>query len=274
MYIWMIIDKEKIMDIVCYSCGRGEKPENTIEGIRHCQKINPDWRIEMDIQLTKDGHLVLFHDFNTKKITGQNKQINELELSSVKELNPGYNFKVRDNFPYRDNPIKIPTLSEVCTQFPKAKLLLDIHTNDLTSTDKVIEIIELKSIQDQVIIVSEYDEVLDDIKKKRPNWKYGAAEKEAKKTVYSSFLFLDNLFPIQSDILMIPVKYWNFKVLNSRIISHIKKRNKEIWVWRKEGKKVETIDTIEEYCKYKQKGIDGIFTEFPSKLNSELKKTQ
>ena len=82
------------MDIICYSCGRGENPENTIEAIAHCQRVNPQWRIEMDIQMTSDNHLVLFHDYETKRTTGVEKQINNLTLNEVKELNAGYNYKL------------------------------------------------------------------------------------------------------------------------------------------------------------------------------------
>ena len=80
------------MTIICYSCGRGENPENTIKGIKHCQEINPNWRIEMDIQITSDDQLVLFHDYETKRTTGEDKLINELSLAEVKQLNAGYHF--------------------------------------------------------------------------------------------------------------------------------------------------------------------------------------
>lgn len=85
------------MQIICYSCCRGENPENTIEGIRHCQSVNPTWRIEMDIQMTIDNNLVLFHDYETSRATGENLRINELTLNEAKKLNAGYNFKHKIN---------------------------------------------------------------------------------------------------------------------------------------------------------------------------------
>lgn len=92
------------MEIVCYGCGRGENPENTIEGIHHCQSINPDWWIEMDIQITKDEKLVLFHDYQTKRITGVNNKIHQLTLTEIQQLNAGYNFNVENKFIYREKP--------------------------------------------------------------------------------------------------------------------------------------------------------------------------
>lgn len=258
------------MEIICYSCGRGENPENTIEGIKNCQKVNPNWRIEMDLQMTKDGQIVLFHDYETERTTGVKSKIQELDLGSVKKLNSGYNFKVDTDFPYRNNPIVIPTLEDVCKTFPKAKLLLDIHTNNLTAIDKIIEIIERNGMEKQIIMVSHYDQVLAEFKAKRPNWDYGAATKEVKNMIYSSFLFLDNFFPIKSNILMLPVKFGNLKLLTKRVINHVKTRDKRLWVWISEGKEVITVNSEKDLNELKKIGADGIFTEFPAKLNKEI----
>ena len=258
------------MEIICYSCGRGENPENSIEGIKHCLKVNPDWRIEMDLQMTKDGQIVLFHDYETERTTGFINKIQELDFDSVKNLNSGYNFKVGSEFPYRKNPIKIPKLEEVCQFFPNAKLMLDIHTDNLTAIGKIIEIIERNKMENQIVVASHYDQVLAEFKTKRPNWTYGAATKEVKSMVYSSFLLLDNFFSIKSDILMLPVKFGNLKLLTKRVINHVKTREKRLWVWMNEGKEVITVNSKKEFNELEKIGADGIFTEFPAKLNQEI----
>lgn len=258
------------MEIICYSCGRGENPENTIKGIQHCQDVNPNWIIEMDIQLTKDNKLVLFHDYETKRITGQDFQIYNLTLKEVQRLNAGYNFKLNNEFIYRQNPILIPEVLSVFERFPKAKLLLDLHTDNLIAADILINLIEKKAFSNNFIIVSHYDKVIHYFKKKRPNWKYGVPTKEAKKMIYSSFLFLDNFFPIQSDILMLPQKFGNINVLNQRIIKHAKKRNKLIWAWMEEGKIVKNVDNKQELISMQKIGVDGVFTDFPQQLMNEM----
>ena len=258
------------MEIICYSCGRGENPENTIEGIRHCQNINSDWRIEMDIQITADEQLVLFHDYQTKRTTGEDKLINELNLQEVGELNAGYNFEKQGNKIYRSTSVKVPELKEVFEMFPKAKLLLDIHTNNPKVVDILIKLINLKFTTGDFIIVSEYDDIIKKMKSKQPNWLYGVAEKEAKKLLYSSFIFLDDLFPIKSDILMLPKQYGKINVLSKRVINHAKKRNKKIWAWVYEGECVKTITSKKELQEFIKMGIDGIFTGYPEKLSLEL----
>lgn len=258
------------MEIICYSCGRGENPENTLEGIKHCQEVAPDWRIEMDIQITADQHLVLFHDYGTKRTTGIDKQIFELNLNEVKKLNAGYNFENGNGFEYRTSLIEVPTLKQVFTKFPQAKLLLDIHTNNPEAVEILINLIASDFASGDFIIVSEYDGIIEELKQRRPNWRYGVPANEAKKMVYSSFLFLDNLFPIKSDILMLPQKFGNINVLTKRVVKHAKKRDKSIWAWIYEGEYVQTIETKTEMEGLAKLGVDGVFSEFPEKLSKEI----
>ncbi|WP_282043470.1 glycerophosphodiester phosphodiesterase family protein [Winogradskyella flava] len=258
------------MEIICYSCGRGENPENTILGIRHCQNINPDWRIEMDVQITADNHLVLFHDYSTKRTTDEDKLINELNLKEVKTLNAGYNFEFEGNYLYRLKPIKVPELLEVFTNFPKAKLLLDIHTNNLKVINVLINLIETEFNNGDFVIVSEYDIIIKELKKKKPNWIFGASANEAKKMLYSSFLYLDSLFPVKSDILMLPKKYNNINVLSRRVMNHTKKRNIPIWAWMYEGEYVKTVESKNEIEAFEKMGIKGVFVEYPQKILNEI----
>lgn len=154
--------------------------------------------------------------------------------------------------------------------FPKARLLLDIHTNNPTVVEILIELIESEFREGDFIVVSEYDQIIKKLKTQRPSWRYGVPEQEAKKLLYSSFLYLDGLFPITSDILMLPKKYGRINVLSNRVISHAHKRNKKIWAWMYEGKFVKTVNSKSEMEALYDIGIDGIFTEYPEQLSSEM----
>ncbi|GAA3627140.1 glycerophosphodiester phosphodiesterase family protein [Flavivirga jejuensis] len=265
-----------MVEIICYGCGRGEKPENTIEAIRHCQEINPEWRIEIDIQMSKDEEIVLFHDHNTKKITGIKRDIRKMNYDEIKMLNAGFNFSINGEFTHRKKTIGIPTLKSVFNLFPKAKLVLDIHSKNLKAVDKIIEIIEIYGVNNKIVIVSHYDKVIQKFKGKRPNWIYGAAVKEGTKIVCSAFIFLDYFFPLKSDILILPVKFGNFSFLRKRVLNHVLKRNKKIWVWQElwmfssTGKKVVMVNSLEKFTELKQRQVDGVFTDSPWELNKQL----
>lgn len=97
-------------------------PENSIASFKKALKYN--YSIELDVQLTKDNILIVFHDSNLKRMTGIDKLIQETNYEELKEL------KLLNTKEY------IPTLDEVLNLVDN-KVLLDI---EVKKTKKIKEI--------------------------------------------------------------------------------------------------------------------------------------
>jgi len=87
-------------------------PENSLGAFKAALEKNIP--IEVDIHLLKSGEVVIFHDDNLKRMTGVNKNINELTYNEIKKL----------KLLYTDE--KIPLLEEAL-QLVDGKVLLDIE---------------------------------------------------------------------------------------------------------------------------------------------------
>ena len=61
-------------------------PENTLTAFRKAAEIDGLTGIELDIQLTKDGHLVVFHDETIDRTTDGYGELRQYTLSELKEL--------------------------------------------------------------------------------------------------------------------------------------------------------------------------------------------
>lgn len=256
------------MDVICYACGKGEYPENTIEAIENCLQANSDWRIEMDLQMTKDGQVVLFHDDNLKRITNYDKYIYQVDYEYLKNLNAAHNFVIDNKFPYREKPLSIPLLSTVFKRFNNAFFLLDVHSNNQNIVEEIIKLIDINNLSDKVIIVSKYHLIMNRFKKLKPNWRYGSSKREVKKVLIGSILRLESIIRMNSEILIIPFTYRNRKIYSDSILNFIKKNNKKLWVWIHEGKKVVTVDTKDSLKLLKSKNVNGFFTSCPQKMNT------
>lgn len=64
-----------------------EIPENGLAAFE--KAVLKGYPIETDVQVTKDGVPVIFHDDNVKRMTGVDKNIGDLTLGEVKELSLG-----------------------------------------------------------------------------------------------------------------------------------------------------------------------------------------
>lgn len=90
-------------------------PENSLLAFQKCLEKNIP--IELDVHLLKDGNIVVFHDFNTKRMTGVNKFIESMTLEEVKQLK------------LLKTSQKIPLLSEVLNLI-NSKVPLIIETKN------------------------------------------------------------------------------------------------------------------------------------------------
>ncbi len=90
-------------------------PENSLAAFsRACEA---GYGIELDVQLTRDGQVVVFHDDTLKRMCGVNKRVNELTYDELSELS----LKSTDQ--------KIPLFSEVLeTVAGRGPLIVELKT--------------------------------------------------------------------------------------------------------------------------------------------------
>jgi len=95
-------------------------PENSLAAFENA--ISNNYAIELDIQLSKDNEIVVFHDFNLKRLCNIHKNVNELNLSELKKIN------------LANSNEKIPTLAEVLNFVnDKVPLLIEIKNETLSN---------------------------------------------------------------------------------------------------------------------------------------------
>lgn len=100
---------EQIQELPAVIAHRGYSslfPENTLASFAGAMDIGVDY-IELDVQLTKDGQVVVFHDDNLKRITGTEGAVGDYTLQELAMLDAGSWFS-----PSFEGE-RIPTLKEV-----------------------------------------------------------------------------------------------------------------------------------------------------------------
>jgi len=85
--------------LIAHRGGPVYRPENTIAAFRNAIDIGVDW-IEMDVQRTKDGVLVVFHDETVERTTNGEGSVADLTFDEIRALDAG-------------NGEQVPTFQEV-----------------------------------------------------------------------------------------------------------------------------------------------------------------
>lgn len=199
--------------------------ENSKEAISLA--VSKKYIIEIDIRLTKDNKIVVFHDENTKRITKKDLIV---ENSSYKEIN-------------NQNIINIPQLEEILNIIKgSVPLLIEIkpHKKIGVLEQKLINI--LKNYKGKYAIQSFDPIILYWFKKNYPNIIRGQLSckyKNKKIPIYQKFILSNMLLNPLTKPNFISYKY---NELSLKKINKYKKKKIKLLAW--------TIKTKEDYDKY------------------------
>lgn len=81
-------------------------PENSLEAVKRCIDLGVDI-VEIDVRMTKDGHLIAMHDETVDRTTNGTGKVSDLTLDEIKKL------RLKNGCGVRGSQFQIPTLEEI-----------------------------------------------------------------------------------------------------------------------------------------------------------------
>lgn len=219
-------------------------PENTIPAMENAISQATDY-IEIDVQQTKDGEVVLMHDSLMKRTAGVSKHVYEMTYEEIKQLDAGKWYSPE----YAGTTI--PTLREVL-RFCKGKCKLNIEVKASDKTpgliEKVVDLIEEYDFTRQCVVTSVYKKALCEVKKYNKEIVTGYILSSA----YGRY-YLDK----DIDFLSMRVT-----MVTERIVLLAHKYGKEVYVW--------TVNSKQDALYMSQLGVDNIITDRPAYIRNAL----
>jgi glycerophosphoryl diester phosphodiesterase len=100
--------------------------ENSFSGFRRAMELGIDG-VEMDVKLTRDRRVVVFHDDSTERLTGVRGQISDMTWDQVSQLRLQRRIPIgQGRFTDYEREERIPLLEEVLSEFG-GRLLMNIE---------------------------------------------------------------------------------------------------------------------------------------------------
>ncbi len=162
---WIFNGNSDEVLIMAHRGNSADAPENTIPAFEAAYEAGAT-AVELDVQMTKDGKIIVMHDDNTKRTTGVDHNIWEVTYDEIKDLDNGSFFS--EEFA----GTKIPTLEEAI-QCCKDRMFINIEIkrngHDDGIGDRVVEIIREYEFQNQCDITSQDYDTLVEIHEKYPD---------------------------------------------------------------------------------------------------------
>ena len=215
-----------------------DAPENTLYAFSDAISVGADF-IELDVQQTKDGVLVVMHDSNLKRTTGVNKDIWDVNYADIQDLDAGSWFD-----PAYANA-RIPTLEETLQFVDKrAKLNIEIkptkHGSDTLEQD-VANLITEYHYTDACYVTSFSYGSLKKVKEVNPDIRTGYLMSVAYGQFYS--LQYADAFSL------------NKVFVTSQVVNAAHQQGKQIFAW--------TVNSVSEVRSLCNLHVDSIITDDP-----------
>uniref|UniRef100_A0A673N7A1 Glycerophosphodiester phosphodiesterase domain-containing protein 1-like n=1 Tax=Sinocyclocheilus rhinocerous TaxID=307959 RepID=A0A673N7A1_9TELE len=109
--------------------GCGEKIENTMEAFTHAAEVGTEM-LELDCHLTKDGHVVVSHDENLLRQTGQDVNISSLNLEELPPYNETLEVTFKTGHFSTGSDRNFALLEDVFRKFPHIAVNIEVKENN------------------------------------------------------------------------------------------------------------------------------------------------
>ncbi len=213
--------------------------ENTLDSFRKATEFGADM-IELDVRMTRDGHLIVFHDSTLDRLTDSSGLVQYFTLQDLKKI------KIHGE--------AIPTLREVI-ELTKGKTNYNIEIKNIPSrgVKKLIEILDKYDLRYKIIASSFQRKIVSELKK---------IDNQIKTALLCWYLRESNIkFAKENDIKYIH-PFYGF--LSKNKIEGVHNQGIKINTW--------TVNTGLDLRWLMQLGIDGVITNRPDMAKAVLGK--
>ncbi|MGD2151501.1 MAG: glycerophosphodiester phosphodiesterase family protein [Desulfobacterales bacterium] len=226
------------MFVIGHRGAAGHAPENTIESIDCAIEMGVDY-IEIDVQPTRDGRLVVFHDRTMRRLTGLHGYVREYTFVELAE---------KANLSNRQ---KIPSFEEVC---------------DLVSKSNVGLFVEIKSPGIESIILKTLRKYFDISSCLMGSFYHRSILKlkQIDPTVKTIALMVGVPLTTRNIVRDSQCNYLGLGIgsLDEQQIQEVRSEGCGVIVW--------TVDEADELPLLCELGIDGVVSNFPDKIIKAL----
>jgi glycerophosphoryl diester phosphodiesterase len=246
--IRLTMDRLNVPDntmVIAHRGASADAPENTLAALELAINDGADW-VEIDVQETRQGEVVVIHDSDLKKIGGSGLKVFEASLAELQSVDIGS---------WMDSSFsdqRVPTLQQVlalCKDRINIVIELKYYGEERQLEERVADIVDAAGMQDQIVVMSLSYPGIQKMKSIRPGWMVGLLSSVA----------IGDITRLNADFFAV-----NATFAKRSFIRRAHNRNRKVLVW--------TVNDPVSMSAMMSKGVDGIITDKPalaSKIRTE-----
>ncbi|WP_422049814.1 glycerophosphodiester phosphodiesterase family protein [Shimia sp.] len=231
------VDQTRPVAVIAHRGAAGARPENTMASVMKAIEDQADW-IEIDVQETVDGAVVVMHDSDFMKLAGNPIKIWDATLADLEEIDIGswYDPAFATE--------RVPLLRDVLLAAKdKAGVIIELkyYGHDQQLEQRVVDIVEETGMVEQVQLMSLKYDAVQKMHGLRPEWSVGLLASAA----------LGNMWKLDADFLAV-----NSATVSLDLVKSAQAVGKPVYVW--------TVNDALSMSGMLSLGVDGLITDEPA----------
>ena len=231
------IQFENRTEIMAHRGASTAAPENTMAAVKAAIESGAQW-VEIDVQETADGEIVVIHDGDLKRVGGASLKVAESTRQELQQVDIGSWFGPE----FADQRVpELESVLELCKDRIGVNIELKYYGREKQLEKRVAQIVDAAGMADQVVAMSLNYHGIKEMRRLRPDWTLGLLSSVA----------LGNLAELDVDFLAL-----NGRAASRHMIRQAHDRGKQIMVW--------TVNDAVGMATMIGRGADMIITDEPA----------
>lgn len=228
---------QRSVEIIAHRGASGARPENTLAAVEKALEDHADW-VEIDVQETADGEVVVAHDSDFMKQAGVRLKVWDARVADLAQIDIGSWF---DPAYAAERPPTLRQVLKVAKGRGRVLIELKYYGHDQQLEERVAQIVDEVGMGEQVASMSLKRAGVQKMRAVRPDWPHGVLAATA----------VGNVSALQADFLAL-----NTGQISLQLIRKAKAHGKKVYAW--------TVDEPVTMVRLISMGIDGLITNEPA----------
>jgi glycerophosphoryl diester phosphodiesterase len=249
--------------LIAHRGGAALAPENTIVAFENAEALGAD-AIETDVRLSRDGHVMVFHDEETRRICGVPGTIEGRTRAEIETLEAGFAFTDEFGlFPWRGVGVGIPALADVLSRFPRMRFNVDAKSRDPALAVALARTLRDAASVDRVCVGSAHADQSNRLRELLPEWASFLPTGAALRHVASALHLLPARWcPEGYQLAALSRRAGHPRWFLRALQRHFGARAMPLQIW--------TVDDEQEMRRLLEAGVHGVMTDRPDVLKAVM----
>ena len=238
---------------IAHRGGSALRPENTILAFDHAASLGVDG-LECDVQLSRDGEVVVIHDPTVQRTTDGTGAVKDLTADELARLDAGAQFGPDRRWPYRGHGIGIPTFRSVLKRYRDLPLVVEVKSDLPEVADRALALIREADAEDRVIVAGFSHAVVDHVRRVAPHIPTSGSRPEVQSALLRSWLWMKPRLTGYR-LLQVPFRFRGRQVLTRSYVRAARRAGIPVHSW--------IVDRPEDLQAMIDWGVTGLISDRP-----------